>query len=279
MLENDGFIEFVLYGKELTSSDGPHLQTLIITTNRVRGKTLKNKLLNKKWWIEGMKGTIKQNVAYCSKDKDVTAHGTQPAEKEPGKRNDILNCRDWLKEAYRSNYELWNSDFFSLMLRYPRLERARDTLARGNRLNLAIHSDEQLRSWQSSLAHYLDGRANDRSIRFIVDESGGSGKTTFAKYTYAKCPEKTQLLTGGSFKDIAYALDESKSIFIFNIPKKGMQYLSYNILEGLKDGIVFSSKYESTMKMWSTKNHVVVLCNEQPDFDQLTLDRYDIVTI
>ena len=93
MLENDGFIEFVLYGKELTSSDGPHLQTMIITTNRVRGKTLKNKLLNKKWWLSVMKGTIKQNVAYCSKDKEVTAHGTQPPEKEPGKRTDIHSCR------------------------------------------------------------------------------------------------------------------------------------------------------------------------------------------
>lgn len=43
--------------------------------------------------------------------------------------------------------------------------------------------------------------------------------------------------------------------------------------------MIFSPKYQSSVKIIAHKVHVVVFCNESPDYDKMTGDRYNIVTI
>ena len=75
---------------------------------------------------------------------------------------------------------------------------------------------------------------------------------------------------------MAYVIDISKSIFLFDIPRGSMEYLQYSILEQLKDQMIFSPKYESVSKVIPHKVHVVVFCNEEPDRNAMTEDRYKI---
>jgi hypothetical protein len=49
-------------------------------------------------------------------------------------------------------------------------------------------------------------------------------------------------------------------------------------LEELKNGYVFSPKYESKNKSFPTP-HVVVLMNETPDRSKLSADRYSITIL
>jgi len=53
-----------------------------------------------------------------------------------------------------------------------------------------------------------------------------------------------------------------------------MEYLQYSFLESVKDGMIFSPKYDSTTKFMEQKCHVVVMCNELPDISKLSRDRY-----
>jgi hypothetical protein len=69
-------------------------------------------------------------------------------------------------------------------------------------------------------------------------------------------------------------VDESKRIFLFNIPRGQMEYLQYSVMEQLKDRMVFSPKYQSSTKLLRFVPHVVVFCNEAPDMEKMTADRY-----
>lgn len=113
---------------------------------------------------------------------------------------------------------------------------------------------------------------------FYVDPEGGKGKSWFQAWYLTKHPETTQVLSGGKRDDIAHSIDQSKSVFFFNIPRGGMEFLQYTILEQLKDQMVFSPKYNSQMKFLSKTPHVLVFCNEQPDLNKMTEDRYTIRT-
>ncbi len=54
--------------------------------------------------------------------------------------------------------------------------------------------------------------------------------------------------------------------------------MNYDFLESVKDGMVFSTKYESVVKTLG-KVHVVVLMNEMPDMSKLSDDRYQIINV
>lgn len=84
------------------------------------------------------------------------------------------------------------------------------------------------------------------------------------------------MLSIGKNADLAHAIDESKRVFVFDIPRGSMEYLQYGILEQLKNRMVFSAKYNSTTKILHQKPHVIVFCNEDPDMDKMTNDRYNI---
>ena len=88
-----------------------------------------------------------------------------------------------------------------------------------------------------------------------------------------------QRLSIGKRDDIAHALDTSKKIFLFDIPREQLQFLQYPVLESIKDQMVFSPKYESICKTLPTPVHVVVFTNEEPDFSKMTDDRYNVIRL
>jgi hypothetical protein len=136
------------------------------------------------------------------------------------------------------------------------------------------------RQWQTDLAGVLDAPCDDdRSVLFYVDEEGGKGKSWFQAWYLSTRPERAQVLSAGKRDDIAHTIDKSKLVFFFNIPRGGMEYLQYTILEQLKDRMIYSPKYNSTMKYLSGVPHVVVFCNEQPDMEKMTGDRYIIKSV
>jgi hypothetical protein len=55
-----------------------------------------------------------------------------------------------------------------------------------------------------------------------------------------------------------------------------MEFLQYRFLESLKDRFVFSTKYESKLKIIPDIPHIVVFANEIPDTTKMTSDRFNI---
>ena len=59
----------------------------------------------------------------------------------------------------------------------------------------------------------------------------------------------------------------------FDLARDKVDYISYGLLEVIKNGKVFSTKYESCLKEFKPPSMVVVI-NQCPAMDKLSADRY-----
>lgn len=266
-------VEYAVLGYEEGESGTPHIQGFVIFRDRKTFNQAKG-LLGGRCHVEIAKGNPKQASDYCKKDGAFDEHGELP-EVTQGKRSDFEKLKEYLKEydGFPSTKELWET-FPSLMGRYPDAVRRMVSVF----CTPPAVGDVALRPFQTDLEAYLESDPDDRKIKFVVDMSGNSGKSWFARYYYRKNHEKCQLLSIGKRDDLAFAIDTEKSVFIFDVPRGQMQYLQQNVLEMIKDGIIFSPKYASQTKMMHHRAHCVVLSNEMPE-RTMTADRYDIMDL
>jgi len=123
----------------------------------------------------------------------------------------------------------------------------------------------------------LEQSPDDRKIIFVVDPVGNMGKSWFLKWWISKYPASTQRLSIGKRDDLAFAIECHRKYFLFDIPRTQSEFMQYSVLEQLKDRMIFSSKYESCNKMLTNVPHVVVFMNEEPDYNKMTADRYEVI--
>ncbi len=123
-----------------------------------------------------------------------------------------------------------------------------------------------------------------RTIYWCVGTEGAEGKTTWAKSMAIRYGESHRVLyVSGKANDMKHAIASMikdgrrpPKIIILGIPRsKNPDAISYQGLEELKDGIFFSSKYESRMVIYNTP-HVIVLANQGPAIGKLSEDRLKI---
>lgn len=137
------------------------------------------------------------------------------------------------------------------------------------------------RPWQKELVNELETEPNDRTIIWYHDPVGGSGKTALAKWLVIK---KKALVVSGKACDIKYAVSKhiekngQVDIICFLFPRSVEEYVSYDAIESLKDGLFFSSKYESGMCVFAPP-HIICFANFAPEKDKLSEDRWVIRTL
>lgn len=264
---------YLVFGREVGESGTPHLQGFISFSNRVRFNPVRA-LIGGGAHLETARGTPEEAAAYCKKDDDFSEFGVLPPSQ--GKRSDIERFKEWVVGFDgRPSERAIACEFPALFLRYRR-----------NLLDLVEHLQPfpvieagEAREWQASLEAELAGVADDRKILWVVDPSGGAGKTWFVRKYLTDNPEKAQSLGVGKRDDLAHAIDPLKSVFFVNVPRGSMEFLQYSVLEMIKDRLVFSPKYNSMMKVLSTTAHVVVMCNEHPDETRMSRDRFKYIKL
>lgn len=266
--------KYLIYGRETGDSGTPHLQGFVIFSNSVSFATAKNRL-GDRVHLEETKGTSQQAADYCKKDGDFVEYGELPCQQ--GKRSDWDLYRDWIEEIGRVPTR------FEIVLKFPKLyaryKRACIDYAEALAPPPKLTSSEPRFGWQTRVKGIVDGSPSDRTIHFVVDPEGNSGKSWMCRYLITTFPERTQVMRIGKRDDLAYNIDIDKDIFLFDIPRNQMMYLQYSVLESLKDRMVFSPKYESSFKILRAIPHVIVFSNESPDMDALTTDRYNIINV
>jgi hypothetical protein len=135
-----------------------------------------------------------------------------------------------------------------------------------------------LRPWQETLNNRLKHTPDKREIIFIIDRFGNQGKSWFARY-FCSIHDDAQIIVPGKKADMSYIIKEECKTFFLDCPRsKQGDFIQYDFLEELKNGYLFSPKYESRVKTLATP-HVVVLMNEQPDMQKLSEDRYSITIL
>lgn len=266
--------KYWVVGKEVGESGTPHLQGFCIFDSVWTLARIK-RVVSDRAHFEFARGTSKQASDYCKKDGSFEEGGTCP--NSQGRRSDWDQYISDVKELGRipTRRELCTR-WPSLYARYPK---ACVEIASYSVDPPCLTAGEPRGGWQQECAGILRGDPDDRTINFVVDVVGGAGKSWFCKWVVTKYPDEVQVLRVGKRDDLAHAIDATRSIFLFDIPREQMTYLQYSVLEMLKDRMVFSPKYESSMKILSKTPHVFVFSNEDPDRDVLTADRYNFIEL
>lgn len=273
--------KYVVFGYEEAPTTGtPHLQGFVILVNRMRFRQFKT-VLNPRAFVSVAHGSDEEASEYCKKS-DYEEFGDIPARTQ-GKRTDWEKFEDWVVDLGRvpSFREIARSGFRGLLARYHTniFKMAEAFLPTTD----YTEGETPRFGFQSYVVGRVEGQMQDgaprRVIDFVVDPAGNSGKSWVASYLISKYPDDVQILRVAKRDDMALALDVTKRVFFFDVPRNQMQFFQYPILEMLKDRMVFSPKYLSGMKCLSSVPTVIVLCNEAPDMTQMTGDRYNIINV
>lgn len=268
-------VRYLVFQQETSTTGTPHIQGFISLNSQQRLNQLK-KLVGDRAHLEVAKGSAQQNRVYCSKSETATPgtfeeYGELPVGKQ-GKRNDLTELVDAVKGGEYDLKRLRDAHP-EVCAKYPRF--VREIIS--DHQPLPGIPDHPLRIWQKDLEKMLNDPPNDREIIFVVDEIGNQGKTWFAK-KYCREHSDAQYMEPGKKADMAYVLETTKRVLFVNVTRQQVEHLQYSFLESVKDGLVFSPKYESGMKFLPPM-HVVVLMNQQPDDKMLSEDRYKIINL
>jgi len=270
-------LSYLVYGYEEGEQGTPHLQGYLIFKDIKRFGQVQA-LLPWGAHIEQKRGSSRQAAEYCKKGGLFKEVGSIPRSGSGGQFDEFI---EWVKGEYTrtgrkpTEREIAN-EYPALFVRY------------GKRVVELVHhvcpqvtlEENPLRTWQEGLHQLIDDfEADPRHVVFYVDEEGGKGKSYFQRWMLTKYPQRVQLLGIGKRDDLAHTIDESKDVFLINVPRGQMEFLQYTILEQLKDRVVFSPKYNSRTKFLQRVPWVIVFSNEMPDFEKMTNDRYLVQAI
>lgn len=98
------------------------------------------------------------------------------------------------------------------------------------------------------------------------------GKTWLARYLVAT--EAAAYFQSGKKADIAKAYN-SEPLVVFDYTRSSEEYISYTVLESLKNGLLFSAKYESVTKKFRPAK-IICFANFEPKWDAMSADRWDV---
>jgi len=138
-----------------------------------------------------------------------------------------------------------------------------------------------LYGWQNTVVNLIRTTPDDRSVHWVWEINGCKGKTSIAKHI---CMNYNALFVSGKVADVKFAIADMMKknkyidIVIFHYVRSNEQFVSYEAIEALKDGIFFSSKYESGMVMYNPP-HILVFANFSPELKKLSADRWKILNI
>lgn len=141
------------------------------------------------------------------------------------------------------------------------------------------YKDVIFKDWQQRIINIINEPADKRTIYYVVDYQGNNGKTWLSRYLC--CKYDNILYVSGKSNDVLFGVSqiECPKAIIFDIPRSTNDYISYGSIEKCKDGLFFSSKYESKMVIYPYC-HVFLFMNQEPDLDKLSQDRWvRIITI
>ena len=264
---------YLVVGREVGEGGTPHLQGFLILGTKLRLQNVKALGGLQRAHLEVARATSDQAARYCKKDGDYDERGELST---PGQRSDFAELREWIKsrDERPTLYDL-GENFPSLLGRYKRsvLDFVDTFWPRP-----PLVGDVELRPWQKKVDNLRDQPPDDRKIFFIVDDAGNSGKSFLLRYWMSHF-DNVQKLSVGKRDDLAHAINPYKSCFVVDVPRGQMEFLRYEVLEQIKDQMVFSPKYDSTTKILYHKSHVFVFSNEEPNREALTSDRYHIIRL
>lgn len=147
---------------------------------------------------------------------------------------------------------------------------------------LAMYETGTWRPWQQQLIDLCKTEADSRTINWVYDPIGNSGKSYLCTYlnliyNCVYCDgKKDNVLNQTRIKAIEEDLDIK--IILMDIPRHCQEYVNYGLLEQLKNGHIYSGKYEGG-EVYLDNVHVIVFSNQLPDLSKFSEDRWNVIHI
>lgn len=142
---------------------------------------------------------------------------------------------------------------------------------------IQTYNDLTLRPWQEKFMRFLDWHDHPREIIWIIDQVGNSGKTYISFYLQDLF--QALRVPNVSTRDFAFAYNFEK-IVCFDYDRDNQEHINYGLLEDLKNGALWSPKYESKCKNFRDMNvKVVCFANYSPDYSKLSHDRWRVFNL
>jgi hypothetical protein len=132
--------------------------------------------------------------------------------------------------------------------------------------------------WQKEVLKIIETEPDERTIHWFWEPEGNVGKTVLCKFLVVK--HNALMLTGKS-ADMYNMLAKNPhkmELILVDCPRSQQDYINYGALEQIKNGLVFSGKYEGAQLVFNCP-HVFVFANMEPDLDKMSKDRWNIVRI
>ena len=137
---------------------------------------------------------------------------------------------------------------------------------------------EEPYGWQLQIIDIIKTKPDKRTIWWFWEPIGNVGKTTLCKYLVGK---KDALMLTGKSSDMYHMISKypnKRKLFICDIPRTAMEYVNYGAIEQMKNGLIFSGKYEGTQLLFNCP-HIIVFANQEPERMKMSMDRWKIIKI
>lgn len=148
-------------------------------------------------------------------------------------------------------------------------------------LCLEEYKDVKWKPWQQNILDILNTKPDRRTIHWFWEPTGNVGKSYLCKYLALT---KDVIICEGKkndvFNQIRDLIEKGKipNIILCDIPRSSMDYINYGALEEIKNGCLYSGKYEGGQCIFPCP-HVIILANTAPPLDEMSKDRWNVVKI
>jgi len=264
---------YLVFGYEIAPKTGtPHLQIYAEFSEGKTWATIKSQCYSNRYYIASRRGTAKQASSYC------IFEDYPKCEKE----NKYEVFGEISKQGQRAEFD----EVIAFSKTHNRVQTIREfpyMFARmWTGMNALLDAVEEeyrptpfpsMRKWQQELFDYLSQSADDRTIVWVEDATGGSGKSQFCNRYLDAMLGFTSL--GGRMEDMAQIYRKTPGAHVyFDIAKEQINFCDhyYVVAEQLKGGKLISSKYDGKVMRFRPP-HVVFFSNYPPPEDQWIEDR------
>lgn len=143
---------------------------------------------------------------------------------------------------------------------------------------LRIFNTLEFHPWQAQVKQWCL-EEDDRSIKLIYDRHGDAGKSIMAEYLeyHGMAYEIPPFRQMEDIMQVVMSIKDKKA-YLIDMPramKKDKLGEFYSGLEALKNGIAYDKRY-SFKKKRMDRPQVIVFTNTLPQFDMLSLDRWQV---
>lgn len=271
---NNLIVRYCVSGKEICPTTNKiHYQGYAEFHNKITYSQCQNALgCDKTLHVEPRKGTRDEARAYCMKDNSYTEIGNW-SQGGRGARTDLSKLRDEVLGG-KTDMEFLMDDPNVINRYYKFIQNIRNIKT--------LHTSEVfLKNFaknfipndaQKKIIERLESQGD--KVTWVVDKIGGIGKTWLSKYMISQGGLR---ITNAKNSDIAYSYNgQNKIVIDFSRSLEGR--INYDAIEALKNGMVFSSKYQSCSKCFEPPL-VLVLANFEPDLRKLSEYKWDCLDL